>query len=444
MAAPDRLAIVNGHVVDPAANIDRQTTVLIENGVVHAIGENLAINGARIIDATGLTLFPGLIDLHVHLREPGFTEKETIATGSRAAAAGGFTTVCCMPNTNPALDSVETLRGLIDIIERDAAVRVLPIATISRDRAGAEPVDYRALAEIGAIGFSDDGDTTLDPDVMRAALAASVELDVPVMVHCEDKSLALGAMHKGAVSERLGISGIDPLAEEKIIARDLDLAEETGGWLHVLHVSTARGAELVTSAKSRGLRVTAEVMPHHLTMTDEWVAGDRTLVNCLEPPGPRGIPADPNTKVNPPLRTYEDTVGLLRALQQGTFDVVATDHAPHAAPEKEGASFEDAAFGMNGSELALPLMLALVRAGHFTLEDLVRWMSLNPAQLLKVDRGTLTPGSPADLTLVDLDQRWTATREALQSKSANTPLLGMDVQGKVKMTLVDGVPVYED
>jgi dihydroorotase len=289
------------------------------------------------------------------------------------------------------------------------------------------------------IGFSDDGDSTVDSRVMRRALEASVRLGRPVMVHCEDKGLAAGGvMHEGEVSRRLGIVGIPAEAEEIVIARDLMIAGLTGGWLHVLHVSTGRGAALVRQAKADGVRVTAEVMPHHLLMDEGWVAGDRELRNVTEPIGQSGHPADPNTKVNPPLRATADTRLLLAALKEGVFDVVATDHAPHAAAEKEGRDFASAAFGLSGLELALPLMLALVRAGHLSITDVVRRCSLAPARFLGEPRGSLSPGSPADLIAFDPTERWVVAPETLLTKSKNTPLVGMELQGRVKLTLVGG------
>ncbi|MBA3414828.1 MAG: dihydroorotase, partial [Chloroflexia bacterium] len=388
--------------------------------------------------AAGLVVAPGLIDVHVHLREPGLTHKETIETGTAAAAAGGFTTVFCMPNTVPPLDTPEIIRALRLEIERRALVRVHPIAAITRGRLGRETVDFVALAREGVVGFSDDGDTTADSALMRQALAASCRLGLPIMVHCEDKALASGAMHEVAVSEALGLAGIPAEAEEVVIGRDIALARLTRGWLHVCHVSIGRGAELIRRAKREGVRVTAEVMPHHLTMTDEWVAGNRRLVNVDEPDGPMAAVADPDTKVNPPLRPETDTRALLAALKDGTFDLVATDHAPHAAREKREVSFAEAAFGLNGSEFALPLMLALVRAGHLSLMELVRLMSAAPARLWNLGRGTLAPGAPADVVVFDPDERWTPTVELLRTKSANTPLLGMELRGRVRMTLVGG------
>jgi dihydroorotase len=430
--------IRGGHVVDPSQGIDRTADLLIEDGAISDVGDVSAPAEIEVLDATGCIVAPGLIDVHVHLREPGFEAKETIATGTAAAAAGGFTTICCMPNTRPALDRVEVLQDLNNRIARDARVRVYPIAAITLGRAGEQAVDFEELAATGAIGFSDDGDTTRDSAIMRRALEASRTLDLPVMVHCEDKALAHGAMNEGEVSRRLGISGIPPEAEEIIIARDLMLARLTGGWLHVCHVSTGRGIDLIRQAKSEGVHVTAEVMPHHLTMSDNWVAGDRALLNVDEPAGVAGPPGHPDTKVNPPLRPVPDTRRLLAALKDGSFDVVATDHAPHATPEKTGTDFEHAAMGMNGLEFALPLMLALVRAGHINVTDLIRRLSTEPAHLLRKPGGTLAPGTPADVVVFDPAESWRVTPEALKTKSANTPLLGMTLTGRARYTLIAG------
>lgn len=437
-------AIVGGHVIDPATGTDGPATVLIQGDRIVALGDVPVPDGVETIDAAGCVVAPGLIDVHVHLRVPGFEHKETIESGTAAAAAGGFTTVFCMPNTKPALDSVETLRALNMATTARGLVRVRPIATITRGRAGEDPVDFAALAAEGAVGFSDDGDTTADSAIMRLALEASRDLGLPVMVHCEDKALARGAMHEGAVSRRLGVPGIPSEAEEIIIARDIMLARLTGGWLHVCHVSIGRGAALVRAAKTEGVNVTAEVMPHHLVMTDEWVGGDRTLVNTIEPAGAPGLPGDPDTKVNPPLRPESDAVALLRALQEGVFDLVSTDHAPHAHHEKHGLPYEKAAFGLSGSEFAVPTMLALVRAGHITLPEVILRLSTIPAKLWRLDAGTLAPGSLADITIIDPNQRWVVSPDSLKSLSKNTPLMGMTMTGKVKMTLVGGEERYRD
>lgn len=437
------ITITGGTIIDPSQGIETIADLRISCSKIDAIGTDIAQPGDFIVNAAGYIVAPGLVDLHVHLREPGFEYKETIETGTRAAAAGGFTTVCCMPNTDPALDSVETLNDLQQRVRRSAHVRVKPIAAISKGRQGLEPLDYDALVAAGAAGFSDDGDSTLDSEVMLQVLKASKRLNVPVMVHCEDRSLATGAMHEGEVSAALGIPGIPAAAEESFIARDIHLAEISGGWLHVQHVSTGLGAALVWDAKERGVSVTAEVMPHHLLMTDAWVAGDRTLVNVDEPPGVAGTPGDPDTKVNPPLRPAADAEALLLALQQGVFDIVATDHAPHACSDKQEKSFVEAAMGINGSEMALPMILALVRANKLSLNDVIDLMSCRPATMLGDGTGTLRPGSPADVVVFDPALRWRVTEESLHSRSKNTPLLGMTLTGKPLLTFCDGVIKYD-
>jgi len=431
------IVIRGGRVVDPGTGRDEVADVLIEDGRIARIGPGEVPAGADVIEAAGKIVSPAWIDAHVHLRQPGLPEKETVATGTAAAAAGGFMAVACMPNTKPALDTPEVIAALRDDVAREGKTRVYPIAAITRGRAGAEAVDFEAVIYAGAIGWSDDGDTTADSAIMRRALEASARLDRPVIVHCEDKALASGAMHEGAVSRRLGISGIPAVAEEIIIARDLMLAELTGGWLHVCHVSTGRGIELIHEAKQRGVRVTAEVMPHHLVMSDEWVAGCRELHNTDEHSGESGEAGDPNTKVNPPLRPIEETRKLLAALQAGWFDCFATDHAPHAAPEKS-LPYEQAAMGMSGLEFAFPLTYALVRAGHLDISDLVRLWTVEPARILRKDVGTLAQGSVANLTVFDPDKEWRVTPESLKTKSKNSPLLGMTLRGQAVLTIVDG------
>jgi len=438
MTARGRLRLRGGRVVDPASALDRVADVRVLDGVIAGVGALDPDPTERIIDVGGLVVAPGLIDVHVHLREPGQEWKETIGSGTAAAAAGGFTTVFCMPNTDPALDSVVALEELARRTRRDAEIRVRPIAAISEERRGDRPVDFEALVAAGAVGFSDDGEATRHSGIMREALEASRALGVPVMVHCEDPNLIGGAMHEGEISRRLGVRAIPAAAEEIIIARDVALAELTGGWLHICHVSTGFGVDLIRASKRRGARVTAEVMPHHLIMTDGWVGGRRQFVNVQESTG-RPIPvAEADTKVNPPLRTHEDSKRLVNGLKQGTLDLVATDHAPHTRPEKQGRSFSTAAFGISGSELALPLMLALVRAGELTLSDLINYLSAVPARLWGLGSGSLKPGAPADIAIFDPDETWCVTPERLASRGTNTPLLGMELQGRVKMTLVGG------
>lgn len=438
---PADLLLRGGRLLDPARDLDAVGDLLLRDGRVAAIGGHIAApDDATIVDATGLVVTPGWIDLHTHLREPGFEYKETITGGARAAAQGGFTTICCMPNTNPPLD---TAAAIADVAgrARDAAVRVLPIGTITQGRQGWEPVDFAALAAAGAAGFSDDGDSTRSAAAMRAALRASRNLNRPVMVHCEDPDLVRGgAMNEGAVSRRLGLPGSPGVAEDVMLARDLTLAAETGGWLYACHVTTAHSVQLIREARARGVRVTAEATPHHLTITDDWVAGDRRFVWGDAAATPGSV-ADPNTKVNPPLRGRRDVEALVAAVRDGTIDTIGTDHAPHAVQDKP-TDYARAASGMIGFEVALPALLTAVRAGALTLPVLINKLTSAPArvlaELLPAGAGSLGVGSPADVTVFDPERRWTVTAESLASTSKNTPLLGQAVTGAVIMTIVAG------
>ena len=325
---------------------------------------------------------------------------------------------------------------------RSLAIPVMPIGAITKNRAGAELVDFDSLAAAGVVGFSDDGVSTANSALMRSALQASKRLALPIMVHCEDPYLVGGVMHEGEVSRRLGLAGLPAAAEEIFIARDCLLAGETGGWLHVLHVSTAIGVDLIRQAKTRGVRVTAEAMPHHLVMTDEWVAGSRELENTAEAGSP-GVAGHPDTKVNPPLRTPADTVVLLEGLIAGEIDMLATDHAPHAAAEKSGTTIARAAFGMIGLELAVPIMLALVRSGRITMSQVIDRIATRPARIWNLANGNLRVGEPATLTMIDPDRTWRVTPDELRSKSKNTPLLGMSMTGRAVLTLVRGKVVHD-
>lgn len=433
----------NGLLVDPATGMNEAGSVLIENQRIASVGHDLtSVDVDRVVDCDGLVISPGWIDMHVHLRVPGQEYKETIASGTAAAAAGGFTAVACMPNTTPALDSVQTLAALAEVVATEGIVPVHPIAAITIGRDGEQTVDFDGLAAAGAVGFSDDGISTANSRLMMDALRASARLDRPIMVHCEDPDLVGGVMHDGEVSRRLGLTGIPAAAEESFIARDCLLAAETGGWLHALHVSTGKGLDLINLARSWGARVTAEVMPHHLVMSDEWVAGSRRMHNTSEA-GPDAPPAHPDTKVNPPLRSEQDTKRLLDGLKNGEFDILATDHAPHAALEKRETTIDRAAFGMIGLEFAVPTMLALVRAGHLTIVDLVRRFSTEPATLWDLPYGSLVPGSPATLTVIDPSASWVVNDQSIVSKSKNTPLMGMTMTGRAVMTLVEGKAVHD-
>ena len=357
--------IRGGRVVDPVNELDGVADVLVREGVIERVGRLDPVAGVEEFDAAGLLVTPGWIDVHVHLRDPGFPEKETMETGTAAAAAGGFTAIACMPNTKPALDTPEIIAALLERARTAGSVRVYPIATITRGRAGGEAVDFDAVIAAGAIGWSDDGDTAANSAIMREALEASVRLDRPVIVHCEDKALASGAMHEGDVSRELGIPGIPAAAEEIIISRDLMLAELTGGWLHVCHVSTGRGIELIADAWRRGVHVTAEVMPHHLAMSDEWVAGSRTLHNTNVPGGC----ARPVRAIRTPRSTRRcGRWRIPRRCWKRSRPTISIASAPTTrrmrSRRRAGRPSRHAAFGLSGLEFAFPLTYALVEAGH--------------------------------------------------------------------------------
>ena len=449
---PEQLLITGGRVLDPANGIDlAQGEVLIEDGRIVSVGATPpptpsppAERGlARVIDATGLIVAPGFVDLHTHLREPGYEYKETVETGTRAAARGGFTTVCAMPNTEPAMDS----RSIIEYVMRQAAetglVRVLPIGAVTKGRAGKQLAEMGELADAGCIGFSDDGSPVADAGIMRRALEYASTFDLPIIDHCEDPQLGGGVMHEGWVSARLGLKGIPSASEENMVARDISLARETrstgsgqaGSHVHIAHLSTAGSVELVRRAKAEGLRVTAEVTPHHLALNHESVMhgiGDNSL-----------LAYDTNAKMYPPLRRLEDAAACLEGLLDGTIDAIATDHAPHAVQEKL-CEFDEAANGIIGLETALSLCL---RAG-VAVERLVEALTIVPVRALNLDRcvpglGTLSAGAPADVVLFDPQREWTVTWETIASKGKNTPVMGQTLRGVVVATVYQGAVVYE-
>jgi dihydroorotase len=384
----------------------------------------------RDAKARGLLTAPGFIDLHAHLREPGFEDSETIATGARAALAGGFTTICAMPNTEPAIDSPGLIAELIARGAAAKAARVLPIATITRGRKGTELADLVELAAAGAVAFSDDGSPVADAQLFRNALEYARAAGRPILEHSQDLALSAGGvMHEGVVSARLGLPGMPAAAEESAIARDLALAKLTGGRLHLSHVSTAGGVELVRRAKHDGLAITAEVTPHHLSLTDEWVAGSRAF--AWEDGGPRGAAYDTATKVNPPLRTAADVRACWAGLMDGTIDAIATDHAPHASTKKD-VEYQEAAFGISALETAVPLLLAGVGAGWGTWDRVVEALTAGPARVLGIE----VPKH--DLVVIDPRAAWTPTAASLRSLGKNTPLLGRGLIGRVVAAVVDG------
>lgn len=436
-------------ILDPSQGYDAHGDVLIRDGRIHALGPNIPPpdDAAVITLPVSWVLAPGFVDLHAHLREPGFEAKETIQSGAAAAARGGFTTICCMPNTQPVLDSATTLAYVRDRA-KDASARVRPIAAISKGEAGHELAELAELAEAGAVAFSDDGRPVSSSRLMRNALAYAAPLGLPIVEHCQDEDLVgAGVMHEGAVATLLGLPGWPAAGEDVMLARDLALVRLTGAKYHAAHLSTAGAVALVRQAKREGLPVTAEVTPHHLLLTDAWVAGERTgpLADALASLGlavPPGTRYDTATKVNPPLRTADDCAALLEGLRDGTIDAIATDHAPHTTVDKQ-CEYADAAFGISGFETALAALLALVHAGRLELPTLVAALTIRPARAWNLDAGTLAPGAAADLTIFDPSEPWTVEPDRFASRGKNTPLAGLTLRGRVRQTWLGGRRVYD-
>lgn len=427
------LLVKNAHIVDPAQKLDAKGSLLVVDGVVACLGVGAELDprasGAEVLEADGHLLVPGLIDLHVHFREPGQTAKETIATGSMAAVAGGFTAVCAMANTKPVNDSVAITELMLNRAAKADLCRYFPIATTTRGMEGEELSDYGSLKAAGCIAFSDDGRPVMNAAIMRRALEYTAWLDMPVVAHEEDLNLAAkGCIHEGEVSARLGCLGIPAAAEEVMVARDLILAEQTGGLLHLAHLSTKGSLQLVREAKRRGVRVTCEVAPHHFALTD------REMMRF-----------DSDFKMNPPLRSPADLDAVLEALADGTVDAIATDHAPHTWDDK-ACDLPLAAFGIIGLETALPLTIELlVNKGIISLERAIELLTWGPARAFRLDQkglGSLQVGNPADFALVDLDAKVTVDRAFVQSKSFNTPFKGWNLPGKVLGTWVGGRRVW--
>ena len=438
------ILIKGGRIIDPAQGVDRISDLLVQDGVVRGTDRQIARpKDAQLIDATGLVVCPGLVDLHCHLREPGYEDQETIATGTAAAARGGFTTVCAMPNTNPAMDSRATVDFVLRIAREEGAVRVLPIGCVTKGSLGSELAEMGELAEAGAIGFSDDGHPVADPNIMRQALSYSSARGLPIINHCEVPELFRGgSMNEGWLSNRLGIRGIPNPAEEIMAARDIALAELTAGRLHLAHVSTAGTLELVRRAKDKGLNVTCEVTPHHLTLTEEAVLGHHGLglVPAFEPLTASAY--DTLAKVNPPLRSRDDVEATVQGLKDGIIDFIATDHAPHNRVDKL-CTFDEAAFGISVFETALGSLMSLVHAGVITLPLLVEKLTSAPARFLDIKLGTLSKGAPADITIFDPDAKWVVDAASFASKGKNTPLHGATLKGRVVATIVGGEVRYQ-
>lgn len=420
-----KLLIQNGTILDPANGINRKGDLRVENGKIVATNAS-SWKPDRTIDATGKYVTPGLIDIHVHFREPGDEEEETIASGSAAAVAGGFTTVCVMPNTKPALDNEAQIEFVFREGQRVGLANVYPTGAITKGREGKELAEIGQMHERGAVGFTDDGVGVNDAAVMRKALQYAKMFDTVLMQHCEDESLSGGAMHAGLVSTSLGMPAVPAEAEQLMIARDLLLNRTIGCRYHVQHISTAWSVELIRRGKKDGQKVTAEVSPHHLLLTDE---ACRTF--------------DTNFKMNPPLRTAADVAACIEGVKDGTIDILATDHAPHLAEEKE-LEFQFAPNGIIGLECALALYIkALVEPGHIDWMKLIAMMTHKPAEIVKLNKGTLTEGSDADVTIIDPNLKWTIDKEAFASRSRNCPFHGWDVTGRAVMTIVGGAVKWE-
>ena len=429
-----RLVIRGGRVIDPAVSLDGTYNLYVMGGRVASLRPSSTDEGAPqkssvgvdVIDAAGLVVIPGLIDLHTHLREPGYEYKETILTGGEAAAKGGFTTILCMANTSPVNDSSSVTRYILKKAE-EAPVNVLPVGAVSYGLKGERLTEMGELKEAGCVAVSDDGVPVMKSSLMRRALEYSKIFGIPVISHAEDKDLAGdGVMNEGEVSTRLGLKGIPNAAEDAFVARDITLAELTDWRLHIAHVSTRGSVELVRGAKKRGLKVTAEATPHHLALTHEAVRGYNT-----------------NAKMNPPLRSQDDVMALREGLRDGTIDAIATDHAPQSVIEKD-VEFDQAANGVIGLETAFSIAYGLVEEGAFSLNDAIKAMTINPATVMGLEKGSLRVGSVADITIVDLKKSWVVEPEKLRSKSRNTPFRGMTLKGKVMYTIVNGKVVYRD
>lgn len=416
--------IRGGRIIDPVSGKDFIGDLVLENGTIKAVGEQLNLDGCKdIIEAAGMTVAPGLVDVHVHFRDPGLTYKEDILTGARAAAAGGFTTVVCMANTKPVVDNAETLHYVLNK-GKETGIHVLSCACVTKGMQGKELADMDALRAAGAAGFTDDGIPILDEEILKAALIKAEELQVPISLHEEDpKLITNNGINRGPVSEKLGIGGSPAEAEITMVERDCRLAEETGSYVNIQHISTAGAVEAVRASKRRGSHVTAEAAPHHFTLTDEAVLTYGTLA-----------------KMNPPLRTEADRQAVIEGLKDGTIDMIATDHAPHSIDEK-GKPLTEAPSGIIGLETSLALCITeLVKPGCLTLMELMRKMSQNPAALYHLPYQGITEGASADFVIFDPDEEWKV--ESFQSKAVNTPFKGWNLTGRVHYTICDGKIVY--
>lgn len=420
--------IKNGHVLNPSTNMDGVFDVAIEDGIISEIAATIATDGAdQVIDASGKYVMPGFIDLHVHFREPGFEYKETIKTGAMSSAKGGYTSVCPMPNTKPAIDSKEMVEWVKEKERTDSVVHILPVGAVTKGQTGVEVTDMKGMKEAGAVAVSEDGKSVMDILVYVDGMKEAAKNGLVVMAHCEDKQLVRGGvMNAGKRAEELGLKGITNSVEDVITARDIFLANETGAQLHLCHCSTKDSVSLVKMAKDAGYKVSGEVCPHHFTLADEDIPCD-----------------DANYKMNPPLRSRRDVQALKEGLRDGIMDVISTDHAPHSAEEK-AKSMAQAPFGIVGEETAFALTVTeLVEQGYLTKMQLVEKMSYNPARILGIEKGRLEPGKAADIVIADFDETYTIDTSTFVSKGKNTPFNRKQVKGRVYQTLVDGKIVYD-
>ena len=421
------LLITGGRVIDPSQHCDTVCDLLISNGVVEAIGQNLkAPEGTRVVDATGKCVVPGLIDMHVHLRDPGYEYKEDIVSGTKAAVAGGFTSLCCMPNTKPVTDNKTVVRYIIEKAQNEGFCNVFPVGNITQGMQGDRLAEMGELKESGCVAVSDDGRPVANTEIMRRAMEYAAGIGIMVISHAEELSLVgEGTMNEGYTSTELGLKGIPRASEDIATAREVLLAEYTKTPIHIAHVSTAGAVRIIRAAKQRGVQVTCETAPHYFTLTDDAVRGYNT-----------------NAKMNPPLREAEDLIAIKEGLVDGTIDCIATDHAPHHIDEKD-VEFNEAMNGIIGLETSLPLSLQLVRDGLLTLPQLIEKMTCAPARILNLNRGTLRVGAIADVTVIDLDKTWVVDADALASKSKNSPWLGETMTGAAALTVRAGTVVYE-
>lgn len=422
------ILIKNGRLINPSENLDKVMDIFVEDGIIKEKAESIEKQADTVIDAAGCYVMPGLIDLHVHFRDPGLTYKEDIETGSKAAAKGGFTTVCCMPNTKPVVDNVETVKYIIEKGEKTGLTNVLPVGAVTKNMAGVEITDVEELKKAGICAISEDGKSVMNSGVYRKAMKNAAKANVPVLAHCEDINLVEGgAINLGDKSSELGVKGISNAVEDVIAMRDIMLAKETGATLHLCHCSTKDSVEMVKRAKEEGIKVTAEVCPHHFSMCSDDITSN-----------------DGNFKMNPPLRAREDMEALIKGLQDDIMDVISTDHAPHSAEEK-AKDLEHAPFGIVGLETSVALTVTnLVKKGYLTPMQMAAKMSYNPAKVLGIPKGTLDEGKIADITIINPDKEYTIDVNTFESKGKNTPFDGYKVSGEVEYTILNGKVVYSN